>query len=120
METSAQMALRQPTESLGSIKGGVWLDSALENAKIGTQRPAWSVFVRAPPFRLADGCDVGVVVARSNYIESTISTIGRPALRLGTHRSTNSRHQRSQPVGMQIRATSYRAWVLMVTGTVSR
>jgi hypothetical protein len=40
------------------------------------------------------------------YAESTTSTTGRPLLRLGIHWSTNKRHQRSQPAGMQMRATS--------------
>jgi len=42
----------------------------------------------------------------SFYVESTIWIAGRPGLRLGTHLSTKSRHQRSQPAGTQIRATS--------------
>lgn len=40
------------------------------------------------------------------YPPSTTSIIGRPGLRLGTHLSTKSRHQRNQPAGTQIRATS--------------
>jgi hypothetical protein len=38
------------------------------------------------------------------YVESTTSSTGRPALRLGSHLSRNSRHQRIHPVGMQMRA----------------
>ena len=60
-------------ERSGSIKGGSWFDSALENAKIYTQRPVWSAFVRDRAFRLADGSGVGVVVACSNCLESTSS-----------------------------------------------
>ena len=124
------------TETAGNECGGSWgntpwsvlvlLDGVLglilllKTQKLTHSASGWGAFVHVRPSRLIDGFGVSVVVACSNYIESTSSTTGRPVLRLGTHRSTNSRHQRNQPVGMQIRATWYRAWVLMVTGTVSR
>jgi len=43
---------------------------------------------------------------KDTQAESTNSITGCPALRLGTHRSTNSRHQRNHPAGTHTRATA--------------
>ena len=48
------------------------------------------------------------------------SRLGRPGLRLGIHRSKNTRHHFIHPAATQIVAVTYRACRLTVTGTVSR
>lgn len=74
----------------------------------------------AHPTPARPGCELQHLWELAFQAESTTSTTGRPALRLGTHCWRNKRHQRNQPAGTQIRATLKRACVLTVTGTVSR
>src|SRR5271170_1726967 len=71
------------------------------NRDLGPGRPT-----RTDRWQLARGASFaeGDLIG-SGYAESTASTTGRPLLRLGTQRSTNKRHHRSQPAGMQMCAT---------------
>ena len=73
-------------------------------SKSGCRQPAQpnlgTAQLRSPFKRVARGS----TGAQRRYV-STASSTGRPALRLGSHWSRNSRHQRIQPAGTQMWAT---------------